>query len=258
MTGRTAIVPPTRGELFALAHAAPHLNIEGLCIGYGAMEVVHAIDLMVGRGQSLCLIGPNGAGKSTVLHGLFGLADVFGGSVTVGHRDITGAPVRTLLREARMAYVLQTNSIFPDMSVVDNLLMGGHLLSKKRAITAVERIFEDHPFLSERRHEPAGALSGGERRMLELSRALVMEPEILFIDEPSIGLEPTTIDAVFDMLKKLQDRDGLTIVIVEQNVRKGLMFADIAYVMVAGRVALAGHAQKLLDDPKIGRLFLGG
>jgi branched-chain amino acid transport system ATP-binding protein len=258
MGKRTTIGLPTRDQLVALAHAAPHLRIEGLRIGYGAMEVVHAIDLMVGRGQSVCLIGPNGAGKSTVLHGLFGLADVFGGSATVGQREITGAPARALLLEARMAYMLQTNSIFPDMTVRDNLLIGGHLLSRQRATAAAERILENHPLLAERRHELAGTLSGGERRMLELSRALITEPEILLVDEPSIGLEPAATDIVFEMLKRLQDRDGTTIVIVEQNVRRGLMFADIGYVMVAGRVVLADRSQNLLDNPQIGRLFLGG
>jgi len=258
MAERAATAPPTRAELVALVHDVPHLRIEQLRVGYGVMEVVHALDLMVGRGQSLCLVGPNGAGKSTVLHGLFGLADVFGGSAMVGAQDITRAPASTLLLEAKMAYVLQTNSIFPDMTVTDNLLMGGHLLSRQRAAAAAERILDSHPLLAERRHEPAGTLSGGERRMLELSRALITEPEVLLVDEPSIGLEPAAIDLVFDMLERLQRRDGMTIVIVEQNVRTGLLFADIGYVMVAGRVVLADRTKNLLDNPRVGQLFLGG
>lgn len=258
MTGHAAFAAPTRQQLLGLAQTAPHLSIEGLRIGYGAMEVVHAIDLAVGRGQSLCLVGPNGAGKSTLLHGLFGLAYVLGGSATIAGQEITHAPAEVLLMEARMAYVLQTNSIFPDMTVIDNLLMGGHLLSRQRAAAATERVLDSYPLLAERRHGPAGALSGGERRILELSRALMTEPEILLVDEPSIGLDPAAVEVVFGLLKELRDRQGLTIVIVEQNVRKGLTFADIGYVMSAGRVVLADRAERLLNDPQIGRLFLGG
>ncbi len=249
---------PNPGQVAALAEGPPHLTLHHLQAGYGGMEVVHRVDLLVGRGQSICLIGPNGAGKSTVLHAMFGFADVLGGQVEIAGRDVTGASARAMLTESRVAYVLQTSSVFPDMTVEENLLMGGYLLSRRAAARAVVRILDTHPRLAERRRAFAGALSGGEQRILEVSRALITEPEILLVDEPSIGLEPRGVDAVFRMLDHLQRIEGKTIVIVEQNARKGLEFADIGYVLVAGRVALADWAHRLLENPHIGRLFLGG
>jgi branched-chain amino acid transport system ATP-binding protein len=249
----------TPEHLAELADESPYLDLRELHIGYGKMEVVHGIDLQVARGQSVCLVGPNGAGKSTLLNAIFGLADVFAGGIQVAGRDIVGVSARTLLTEAKVAYVLQTSSVFPDMTVEENLFMGGYLLpSRRHAAEAAERIFDIYPKLAERRGEPAGALSGGERRILELSRALITGPEILLVDEPSIGLEPRAIDAVFEMLDRLQRVEGKTVVIVEQNVKKGLEFADVGYVLVGGRIALAGRAERLLANPQVGRLFLGG
>jgi len=223
------------------------------------MEVLHGIDLLVGRGQSACLIGPNGAGKSTVLHTVFGIADIFSGHISVGGQDISGASAQAMLMRSKIAYVLQAGSIFPDMTVEENLFMGGYLLSSRRqTMLAIERIFDSNPQLAQRRAEAAGALSGGERRLLELSRALMTEPDVLMVDEPSIGLEPRAIDTVFTMLDHLQRAEGKTILIVEQNARKGLEFADLGYVVVSGRIALADRASRLLNDPRIGRFFLGG
>jgi branched-chain amino acid transport system ATP-binding protein len=250
---------PTPQYLIALAGGSPHLDLHDLHVGYGKMEVIHGLDLKVGRGQSVCLVGPNGAGKSTVLNAIFGLADVFGGRIQVAGRDVVGVSAGAMLTKAKVAYVLQTNSVFPDMTVEENLFMGGYLLpTRRQAAEATERIFDTYPKLRERRGECAGALSGGERRILELSRALITEPDILLVDEPSIGLEPQAIDAVFDMLDRLQRVDGVTVVIVEQNVKKGLEFADIGYVLTGGRVALADRAERLLENPAVGRLFLGG
>jgi branched-chain amino acid transport system ATP-binding protein len=162
------------------------------------------------------------------------------------------------LSEAGVAYILQDNSVFPDMSVEENLFMGGFLMNRpQEARRAAESIFERYPRLAERRRQRAGVLSGGERRLLEISRALVMNPEVLLVDEPSIGLEPRYIDMVFEILTDLQRRDGKTIIMVEQNARKGLEFADLGYVLVSGKVALAGRGRELLDNPEIGRLFLG-
>jgi branched-chain amino acid transport system ATP-binding protein len=250
---------PTRDALARLAAGPPHLDICDLRAGYGTMEVLHGIDLIVGRAQSLCIVGPNGSGKSTVLNALFGLADVQGGSVEVAGRNVTLAPSHTMLMAAKVAYVLQAGSVFHDMTVEENLLLGGHLLRPRgRSALAVERIFESFPRLAEHRTRYAGALSGGERRLLELSRALITDPEILLVDEPSIGLEPRTIDMVFEMLDRLQRSEGKTIVIIEQNAKKGLEFADLGYVLVSGRVAAADTAATLIRDSRVGRLFLGG
>jgi branched-chain amino acid transport system ATP-binding protein len=145
------------------------------------------------------------------------------------------------------------------MTVEENLLMGGYLMdSQKDAAAAAERVFDRYPQLAERRRERAGVLSGGERRLLEISRALIMDPEILLVDEPSIGLEPRFIEMVFDVLGDLQREAGKTIIMVEQNAKKGLEFADIGYVLVSGQIAMAGTGSDLLQNPEVGRLFLGG
>ncbi len=250
---------PDAAALEALSSGDPALGIRGLRAGYGGMEILHGVDLSVGRAQSLCLIGPNGAGKSTVLHAVFGLADVHGGEIRAGGVDITRLPSDRKLAEAGIAYVLQDSSIFPDMTVWENLLMGGFLMATSgEAEAAATEILERYERLRRRRNQPARNLSGGERRLLEIARALMLDPAILLIDEPSIGLEPRYIDMVFEILVDLQRYRNKTILMVEQNARKGLDFSDIGYVLVAGRVARAGPGRELLADPEIGRLFLGG
>jgi branched-chain amino acid transport system ATP-binding protein len=249
-------------ELDALTHNDPVLKIDNLRAGYGAMEILHGFSLRVGRGQSLCLVGPNGAGKSTVLHSIFGFTKVYAGSIAIrganGWGDITHVRPSEKLRSSGVAYILQDTSVFPGMSVEENLWMGAFLMDKAEAKRAADKVFDKYPRLAARRKHAARVLSGGERRLLEISRALVMDPQVLLVDEPSIGLEPRFIDMVFEILGDLQQRDGKTIVIVEQNAKKGLEFADIGYVLVSGKLALAGAADDLLRDPEVGRLFLGG
>jgi branched-chain amino acid transport system ATP-binding protein len=252
----------TVDELDALAGSDPHLSIAELHAGYGQMEILHGFNLRVGRGQSLCLIGPNGAGKSTVLHSIFGFTNIFSGSISVGRGagavDVTRLSANEKLRSAGIAYILQDKSVFPAMTVEENLWMGGYLMERTvEARRAAEGVFDRYPRLAARRKHPAKVLSGGERRLLEISRALVMDPQVLLVDEPSIGLEPRFIDAVFEILADLQ-KEGRTIVMVEQNAKKGLEFSDIGYVLVAGTLALAGRAKDLLVNPDVGRLFLGG
>lgn len=250
-------------RLMELARNDPFLSIRGLRAGYGNMEILHDFTLHVARGQSLCLIGPNGAGKSTVLHSIFGFTRIFGGAILLADgprvRDITRLTSERKLAEARVAYILQDKSVFPQMTVEENLLMGGFLLdSRARAKQAAERVFDRYPRLAARRGHAASVLSGGERRLLEISRALVMEPEVLLVDEPSIGLEPRFIDMVFEILRELQQDEGKTIVMVEQNAKKGLQFADLGYVLVSGELAMAGTGDELLANSDVGRLFLGG
>jgi branched-chain amino acid transport system ATP-binding protein len=226
------------------------------------MEILHDFNLRVGRGQSLCLIGPNGAGKSTVLHSIFGFTNIFSGTVSTtwdGHSlDVTRLSSNEKLQSAGIAYILQDKSVFPGMTVEENLWLGAYLMDRKSARSAADAIFDKYPRLAARRKHPAKVLSGGERRLLEICRALVMNPSMLLVDEPSIGLEPRFIDAVFEILGDLQHNEGKTIVMVEQNAKKGLEFSDIGYVLVSGKLALAGKASELLTDPDVGRLFLGG
>jgi branched-chain amino acid transport system ATP-binding protein len=256
---RLAAQGPGRERLRELAGGAPLLSIEGLNAGYGRMEILHGFDLEVGKGQSLCLIGPNGAGKSTVLHSIYGFTTITAGAIRISGKNITRLSPNAKLKDAGIAYILQDNSVFPDMTVEENLLMGGYLKDRPaEAKAAAERVLDSYPRLAERRRQRAGVLSGGERRLLEISRALIMDPDVLLVDEPSIGLEPRFIDMVFEILDDLQSRAGKTIVMVEQNAKKGLDFADIGYVLVAGQVAMAGKGADLLNDPEVGRLFLGG
>jgi branched-chain amino acid transport system ATP-binding protein len=254
---------PSLAAIAGLANNNPFVAIENLRAGYGKMEILHEFNLQVGKGQSLCLIGPNGAGKSTVLHSVFGFTNIFSGSINVGEgsskQDVTQLTSSEKLKRAGIAYILQDKSIFPGMTVEENLWMGGYLKnSPDQAKAATEQIFEKYPRLAQRRKKPAKVLSGGERRLLEISRALVMQPEVLLVDEPSIGLEPRFIDMVFEILDDLQHAEGKTIIMVEQNAKKGLEFADIGYVLVSGNLALAGSGDELLANPEVGRLFLGG
>jgi branched-chain amino acid transport system ATP-binding protein len=256
---RIAATAPRIEELDALVKGEAFLSLNHLKSGYGRMEILHDLNLRVGKGQSLCLIGPNGAGKSTVLHSIFGFADVMSGTIRVAGQDVTRLSPSDKLARAGVAYILQDNSVFPDMTVEENLWMGGYLKGKPRdARAAADSIFDKYSRLAERRHQPARVLSGGERRLLEISRALVMDPDVLLVDEPSIGLEPRFIDMVFEILEDLRRNYNKTIVMVEQNAKKGLDFADIGYVLVSGQLAKAGKGKDLLQDPDVARLFLGG
>ncbi|MDP6219704.1 MAG: ATP-binding cassette domain-containing protein, partial [Alphaproteobacteria bacterium] len=203
---------PTLTELDKMVEGEAFLTIDALRAGYGKMEILHEFSLRVGKGQSLCLIGPNGAGKSTVLHSVFGFTNIFSGSIKIDGKDVTALSPSQKLAEAGIAYILQDKSVFPQMTVEENLLMGGFLNNKPAEATiAAEEVFDKYSRLADRRDKPAGVLSGGERRLLEISRALVMRPKVLLVDEPSIGLEPRFIDMVFEILDDLQRRDGKTI-----------------------------------------------
>ena len=250
-------------KISGLVSGEPFLKIESLNAGYGKMEILHDFNLQVGKGQSLCMIGPNGAGKSTVLHSIFGFTRIFSGKIMShdgeSYQSIAQMSSSQKLKVAGISYILQDNSVFPDMTVEENLLMGAYLKGNmEEGRNSIERIFEKYDRLKVRRSKPARVLSGGERRLLEISRALVMEPSILLVDEPSIGLEPRFIDMVFEILDDLQRNEGKTIIMVEQNAKKGLEFCDIGYVLVSGNLAMADTGDKLLENPDVGRLFLGG
>ncbi len=246
-------------DLLKLSNNSKFLEINGLQAGYGKMQILHNFNLFVGKGQSLCLIGPNGAGKSTVLHSIYGFTNIYDGDVIIEDKNVTKLTPADKLKNAGVAYILQDNSVFPDMTVEENLLMGGFIKDNvEESKKAAEEVLKRYLRLNERRNQKAKNLSGGERRLLEISRALIMNPEILLVDEPSIGLEPKFIDMVFDILGDLQKNDGKTIIMVEQNAKKGLEFADIGYVLVSGETVMADTGDKLLADPEVGKLFLGG
>jgi len=246
-------------DLLSLSNNAKFLEINGLQAGYGKMQILHNFNLFIDKGQSLCLIGPNGAGKSTVLHSIYGFTDIYDGNVIIEDKNVTTLTPADKLKNAGVAYILQDNSVFPDMTVEENLLMGGFIKDNvEQSKVAAEEVLKKYTRLNERRNQKAKNLSGGERRLLEISRALIMNPEILLVDEPSIGLEPKFIDMVFEILGDLQKNEGKTIIMVEQNAKKGLEFADIGYVLVSGETVMADTGDRLLANPEVGKLFLGG
>ena len=250
---------PDIKDLQKLSGSNLHLQIKNLNAGYGKMEILHNFDLLVDKAQSLCLIGPNGAGKSTILHSIYGFTNIFSGKIEIDGNEITNLTPAQKLKSCGIAYILQDNSVFPDMTVEENLLMGGYIKDKtEESYAEAQRVLEKYERLNKRRNQPAKVLSGGERRLLEISRALVMRPSILLVDEPSIGLEPRYIEMVFEILEDLQKNEKKTIIMVEQNAKKGLEFADIGYVLVSGQTAIVGTGNDLLKNPDVGRLFLGG
>ena len=193
---------PVSDDLKKLSSNNIHLTIKQLSAGYGKMEILHNFDLFVSKAQSLCLIGPNGAGKSTILHSIYGFTNIFSGKIEIDGKEITNMTPAQKLKSVGIAYILQDNSVFPDMTVEENLLMGGYIKEKtEESQQEAEKIFEKYERLRNRRNQKAKVLSGGERRLLEISRALVMRPNVLLVDEPSIGLEPKYIDMVFEILE---------------------------------------------------------
>jgi branched-chain amino acid transport system ATP-binding protein len=224
--------------------------------GYGFGDVLRGLDLEAPSGEITCLIGPNGAGKSTVLRVVSGLLRPRRGSVVVGDREITGLSPRQLL-ELGVVHVPQERSLFPLMTVWDNMLMGGYVKRNRAEVQRrAEELAERFPLIHERRNERAGSLSGGEQKTIEIARALMLEPTVLLVDEPSIGLAPMARAEVFKTLVGLSG-GGWTILLVEQNARSGLSISHRGAVLDRGRVKLTGPGSRLLDDPEVGRLYLG-
>ena len=250
---------PEVKDLQKLSGSNLHLQIKNLSAGYGKMEILHNFNLLVDKAQSLCLIVPKGAGKSTILHSIYGFTNIFSGQIEIDGKEITNLTPAEKLKSVGIAYILQDNSVFPDMTVEENLLMGGYIKDKtEESYAEAQKVLQKYERLNKRKNQPAKVLSGGERRLLEISRALVMRPSILLVDEPSIGLEPRYIEMVFEILEDLQKNEKKTIIMVEQNAKKGLEFADIGYVLVSGQTAIVGEGNDLLKNPDVGRLFLGG
>ncbi|WP_373189943.1 ABC transporter ATP-binding protein [Halolamina sp.] len=235
----------------------PILRLDDVTAGYENTTVLHDVSIEVEEGEIACLIGPNGSGKSTLMKSVYGFADVFDGTVSVRGEEITGRSPQENLR-AGMSYLLQDASVFPGMTVHENMLMGGFVFEDdERAEDRAAQLYEEFPLLGEICDQKAGSLSGGQRRLLELARALVVEPDIMLLDEPSIGLEPRYIDQVFERIEQLNEL-GTTILLVEQNAEKGLSVADRGFVLASGEIKFTGTGTELLDDDEVGRLYLGG
>jgi branched-chain amino acid transport system ATP-binding protein len=233
------------------------LKMEDVVAGYGNTTVLHDIDIEITDEQIACLIGPNGSGKSTLMKSIYGFADVMAGTVSFRGSEITGRSPQANLANG-MSYVLQDASVFPGMSVHENMLMGGYVFEDDdQAAQRAEELYDEFPILGDIRDQQAGTLSGGQRRLLELARALMVDPEVMLLDEPSIGLEPKFIDDVFERIEQLNEL-GTTILMVEQNAQKGLSVADRGFVLASGEIKYTGSGEELLNDEEVGQLYLGG
>jgi branched-chain amino acid transport system ATP-binding protein len=233
------------------------LEMENVVAGYGNTTVLHDIDIAIEDEQIACLIGPNGSGKSTLMKSIYGFADVMAGTVSFRGSEITGRSPQENLANG-MSYVLQDASVFPGMSVHENMLMGGYVFEDdEQAAQRAEELYDEFPILGDIRDQHAGTLSGGQRRLLELARALMVDPEVMLLDEPSIGLEPKFIDDVFERIEQLNEL-GTTLLLVEQNAQKGLSVADRGFVLASGEIKYTGSGDELLDNEEVGRLYLGG
>ncbi len=232
------------------------VRLQEVVAGYGFGDVLRGIDLVAPSGEITCLIGPNGAGKSTVLRAVSGLLHPRRGSILIDGKEVGGLSPRRVL-DLGVVHVPQERSLFPLMTVWENLLMGGFITRDRRAVNRrAEELAERFPIVAERRHERAGSLSGGEQKRLEIARALMLDPKVLLIDEPSIGLAPKARGEVFATLASLAD-GGWTILLVEQNARSGLAVAHHGAVLDGGVVRLSGPAADVLANPEVGRLYLG-
>jgi branched-chain amino acid transport system ATP-binding protein len=231
------------------------LTVDGVDSGYGEAQVLDDLSLHLNEGEIVCIIGPNGAGKSTVLKTVFGLLEPWTGTVTLGDRDITGMPPEDLVREG-VGYVPQVDNVFGSLSIEENLRMGG--VAKGSGLEeTIEELYDRFPILAEKKAAKARTLSGGQRQVLAFARALVMDPDVLLIDEPSAGLAPNIVDEVFADVRTVNEL-GTAILMVEQNAREGLGISDRGYVLDQGTVAYEDRADELLDNPEVSRLYLGG
>jgi branched-chain amino acid transport system ATP-binding protein len=232
------------------------LEVAALEAGYDDALIVRGADLVVEREQIIAIVGPNGAGKSTLLKAIYGLIRPRGGSVRFEGEDVTGARPDRLTRRG-MNLVPQTENVFPTLTVAENLHVGALVLPRGERQAETARVLELFPLLAERRRQRAGSLSGGQRKLVALARALVARPRLLLLDEPSAGLSPTAIDLVFEKLVEIRSL-GIAVVMVEQNARRALGLADVGYVLDTGRNAYTGPGKQLLDDPRVVELYLGG
>lgn len=232
------------------------LKVRGLKGGYGGKLIVDGVDLDVAAGEIVTVIGQNGAGKSTILKSIFNMAPVREGAVTLDGQDIFPVSSYRMLTVG-LAYIPQHHSVFPKLTIAENLRMGGYLLSDAKLLQErVAKVEDMFPILKERRKEYAASLSGGEQRMLEIARTLIMDPKVVMLDEPSIGLAPKMVDLVFSTARVLAEA-GKGILMVEQNVRRALLASDRGYVLELGQVRITDDAQALIADERVSRLYMG-
>ncbi|MCC8139642.1 MAG: ABC transporter ATP-binding protein [Lachnospiraceae bacterium] len=232
------------------------LEIKDLEVYYGVIQAIKGISFEVNEGEVIALIGANGAGKTTILHTISGLIAPKKGSVSFEGKEITKTPAHKIV-EAGIAQVPEGRRVFASLSVLQNLRLGAYTRKNKQEIEqTLQMVYSRFPRLEERKNQPAGTLSGGEQQMLAMGRALMSEPRILLMDEPSMGLSPIFVNEIFDIIQKVSEA-GTTVLLVEQNAKKALSIADRGYVLETGRIVLEGKASELMNDESVKKAYLG-
>ncbi len=233
------------------------LKVENLVVNYGAVRALRDISFNVEKGEIITLIGANGAGKTTTLHSISNLIKKQSGKILFNGEDITNVPADKIVAK-HLIQVPEGRRIFQNLTVKENLELGAYLRNDKKKIASdMERVFEYFPRMKERIRQSAGTLSGGELQMLAMGRALMAEPELLLLDEPSMGLAPIFVDEIFNIVQKI-NKDGTTILLVEQNAFKALSIANRGYILETGEITKSGNAQDLINDPAVKSAYLGG
>lgn len=230
------------------------LDVHNLDAGYGTMQILFDVSLSVGQHEQVLVFGPNGAGKSTLMKSLVGLVTPTAGRIEVHGENLTGQPPEAVMQRG-IGYVPQLENVFASMSIDENLEMGA-LALKRNKRTRIAAMYERFPVLAEKRRQRAGTLSGGQRQMLAMARALITEPEVLLLDEPTAGLAPQMVAEMFATISRISEA-GTAILLIEQNAKQALTYVDRAYVMDAGHVRFEGAASELLSNADIGKLYLG-
>lgn len=233
----------------------PYLSATGMRGGYGKADILHGCDIAVDKGQIAVIVGPNGAGKSTAMKAVFGMLDLREGQVTLDGQDIAGLSPQDRVRRG-MGFVPQTANVFPTMTVEENLEMGAYIRDDDFRDT-LDQVYHLFPAVADKRRQNAGELSGGQRQQVAVGRALMTQPKLLMLDEPTAGVSPIVMDELFDRIIEIA-RTGISILMVEQNARQALEIADVGYVLVQGANRYTGSGAELMADPEVRRTFLGG
>lgn len=231
------------------------LRVQNLDAGYGDLQILFNIELIVKDGEYVTIVGPNGAGKSTVMKTIFGLTSYMGGTITLGDEAIHGLAPEQIIRKG-IGYVPQTDNVFPSLTVQENLEMGAYILDAVPT-DRLDAVYERFPILGERKSQKAGTLSGGQRQMVAMGRALMLDPAIILLDEPSAGLAPDLVSDMFDRVDRIND-GGTAVLMVEQNAKEALRRCDRGYVLVDGQNRYEDTGEALLTDEQVRRDFLGG
>lgn len=233
------------------------LEMDQITAGYGPLTILHDVSLDISPGEIVCIIGPNGAGKSTVLKTIAGQVKPGKGTIRFKGEDITNLAIEAKGRRG-LIFITQGENIFPNLTVLENLEIAGLLLASSQKLRqAIDRTLETFPVLKELQTHPARELSGGQRQILALSRILILQPQLVLLDEPSLGLSPLVVDLIFNQIQQMNQM-GISFLIVEQNARKGLSVSDRGYVLELGQNRLTGSGQELLNNPEVRQLYLGG